>query len=115
MRTRTGWALGLLLSLLATRYGRAENLLRNGSFEGSLLYWHNVQPERHKLVRGDAPVGEWALRIEKSYVMSAPFACERGREFTVSFFAKGDRAGQVGVQLPPSAREPGQRAKRLWK
>jgi len=91
-----------------------ENRLRNGSFEGSLLYWHGVNAQHHKLVRGEAPVGDFSLRIEKSYVMSAPFACEPGQPFTASFFVKGDREGEVRVQLPPSAREAGQRAKRLW-
>jgi len=112
-RIRFG-VLALLLACAAAWAGDAENRLRNGSFEGSLLYWHNVQPQHHKLVRGGAAVGEWSLRIEKSYVMSAPFVCEPGHAFTVSLSVKGDREGQVGVQLPPSAREAGQRAKRLW-
>lgn len=90
------------------------NLLRNGSFEGSTLYWHNVNPEHHKLVRGGAPAGEFVLRIEKEHVMSAPFAAQPGQSFTASFFVKADRDGEVHVQLPPSAREEGQRAKRLW-
>jgi len=91
-----------------------QNLLRNGSFEGSTLYWHNIDPANHTLVRGGAAVGEYSLRIDKRWVMSAPFVCQAGREFTVSFFVKGDREGQVRVQLPPSAREPGQKARRLW-
>ena len=33
---------------------------------------------------------------------------------TVSFFVKGEQAGRVGVQMPPSAREPGTKSKRLW-
>ena len=33
---------------------------------------------------------------------------------TVSFFVKGEKPGRVGVQMPPSAREPGTKAKRLW-
>ena len=49
------------------------NLLRNGSFEGGLLYWHGVDADKQKLIRGDAAVGEYALRIDKGYVMSAPF------------------------------------------
>jgi len=94
--------------------GYSENLLRNGSFEGSLLYWHGIKPEHHKLVRGDAAVGEYSLRINSKYVMSAPFVCKPGREFTLSFFVKGDRDGEVRVQTAPSAREVGQRAKRIW-
>jgi len=98
----------------AAETGRAENLLRNGSFEGGVLYWHNVDGRDRKLVRGGAAVGEYSLRIEKSWAMSAPMVCRPGEPFTVSFFVKGDRAGQVRVQMPPSAREVGQRAKRLW-
>ncbi|NQT87695.1 hypothetical protein HQ560_13075 [bacterium] len=104
----------LSIALLIPSAGAGENLLRNGSFEGSLLYWHNVRPDDHTLVRGDAPVGEYSLRIAKGYVMSAPFICEKGKPFTLSFFVKGEKKGNVRVQLPPSAREPGQRAKRLW-
>jgi len=104
------WSLVLATASAAT----APNVLRNGSFEGSLLYWHNTNPEQHKLVRGDAPVGEWSLRIEKGWVMGGPFACEQGKPFTASFFVKGEREGEVRVHLPPSAREVGQKAKRLW-
>ena len=90
------------------------NLLRNGSFEGGLLYWHGVEPDKQKLVRGGAAVGEYALRIEKGFVMSAPFVAQRGEPVTVSFFVKGDKPGVVDVSLPPSAREVGQKAGRLW-
>ncbi|MEO8352410.1 MAG: hypothetical protein ABI680_11810 [Chthoniobacteraceae bacterium] len=90
-----------------------ENQLRNGSFEGGLLYWHKIQPQEQTLVR-DAEVGEYALRIAKGNVMSAPFVADRGEPMTVSFFVKGEKPGRVGVQMPPSAREPGQKSKRLW-
>ena len=90
-----------------------ENLLRNGNFEGGLLYWHQIDPHDHTLVK-DAAVGEYALRIAKGNVMSAPFVAERGAMMTVSFFVKGEKSGRVGVQMPPSAREPGTKAKRLW-
>ncbi len=92
----------------------AENLLRNGSFEGSLLYWHNVDPTKHRLIRGDAAVGEYALRIDSGYVMSAPFVAKHGKSVTVSFYVKGDKPGTIEVAMPPSAREVGQRSKRLW-
>lgn len=89
----------------------AENLLRNGSFEGGLLYWHGITTNQ-QLVR-DAKVGEFALRLQKG-VMSAPFVCERGRNYTVSFFVKAEKPCKVEVQMPASAREESQRAKRLW-
>ena len=62
----------------------AENLLRNGSFEGGTLYWHQVKAPEQMLVP-DAKVGEFALRIAKGNVMSAPFVAERGQAVTVSF------------------------------
>ena len=103
-----------LLACLTAGAAHGQNLLRNGSFEGSTLYWHNIKSPNHTLVRGQAAVGEYSLRIAKSWAMSAPFVCKPASEFTVSFFVKGDRAGLVHVQLPPSAREAGQKAKRLW-
>ena len=102
-----------LLTALSLHAATAENLLRNGSFEGGLLYWHQIDPKHDTLVR-DAVVGEYALRIAKGNVMSAPFVAERGRPMTVSFFVKGVKPGRVGVQMPPSAREAGTKAKRLW-
>ncbi len=102
-----------LIVFAASAYAAPVNVLRNGSFEGALLYWHNIDPQQHTLVK-DAKVGEHALRIAKGNVMSAPFVAERGAEMTVSFFVKGEKPGRVGVQMPPSAREVGQKAKRLW-
>jgi hypothetical protein len=90
------------------------NLLRNGSFEGGMLYWHNLETNDYSLVRGSGVVGEHALCIKKSFAMSAPFVAKRGEPFTVSFFVKGDKPGMVEVAMPPSAREVGQKSKRLW-
>ncbi len=103
----------LPLLLATTAFAAPENLLRNGSFEGGLLYWHQIDPKNDTLVR-DAAVGEFALRIAKGNVMSAPFVAVRGEPMTVSFFVKGEKPGRVGVQMPPSAREPGTKAHRLW-
>lgn len=115
MNMRLGMVLAVgLVGLKAALSAQPENLLRNGSFEGGLLYWHGVDPANHKLVRGDAPAGEYALHLAKGYVMSAPFVVVKGERYTVSFFVKGDKTGEVHVQMPPSAREDGQRAKRLW-
>ena len=110
----TAWLIALAALAPIQADEAPANVLRNGSFEGGLLYWHNVQPTMHRLVEGGAPAGRFALRIEDQFVMSAPFACQRGGPVTVSLFAKGDRAGRLGVQVPPSAREMGQQAGRLW-
>ncbi|MEO5917809.1 MAG: hypothetical protein ABIS50_26490 [Luteolibacter sp.] len=103
----------LLLALVSSLAATPENRLRNGNFEGGTLYWHQIDPKIHTLVK-DAKVGEFALRIGKGNVMSAPFVADRGQPMTVSFFVKGEKSGKVGVQMPPSAREPGTKAKRLW-
>ena len=104
----------LVLMALLGRAWAAENLIRNGSFEGGLLYWHNIQPAVHALVSDPVRDGAQALHIEREVVMSAPFAVERGKPITASFWVKGDRAGQVLVQIPPSAREVGSSHGRLW-
>jgi hypothetical protein len=110
-------ALAVLTAVSAAEGTRAEepvNLLRNGSFEGGLLYWHNIDARHHRLVAEGGKVGRFALRCEGGMAMSAPFVAERGKPYTVSFWAKAERPGEVHVQMPPSAREEGQRSGRLW-
>lgn len=91
----------------------APNLLRNGSFEGCLLYWHGTDPQKHTLVK-DAKCGTYALHSKDGNVMSAPWVAEKGKDYTVSFWVKGDAATEVRVQMPGSAREESHRAGRLW-
>jgi len=110
----TGWNAAISAADTPATLQTPQNLLRNGSFEGGLLYWHGIEPDKQHLVRGAAAVGEYALRIDQGYVMSAPFAAQPGQPVTVSFFVKGDKPGVVDVSMPPSAREPGQKAQRLW-
>ena len=51
-RTATTALVALLLSFPATAPAAPpENRLRNGSFEGSLLYWH-VEPRNHTALAG---------------------------------------------------------------
>ena len=93
--------------------------VRNGSFEGGLLYWHDVDREKQRLVRGtaDAPVpsGEYALELNGGSVYSAPIDCPRGSEATISFWARSSRPdGVAEISLTPSAREVGAAAGRLW-
>ncbi len=104
----------LLFFNLGTAYALAQNLLRNGSFEGGLLYWHNVKTNAHQVVKGEGRVGEYALRLSSGYVMSSPCAMQRGKRYTISLWARGEKPGKVSVALPPSAREPGQKSGRLW-
>ena len=97
---------------MAAAPGAPENLLRNGSFEGGMLYWHDVSSENYKLVKDGAAAGETAIQLNGGALMSAPFVAKRGEFFTVSANVKGE--GKVNISMPPSAREPGQKSKRLW-
>jgi len=111
------FALAICLALsvnLEVASGASGNLLRNGSFEGGMLYWHNLETNDYSLVRGSGIVGEYSLCLKKGFVMSAPFVAQRGEPFTVSFFVRGDKPGVVHVSMPPSAREVGTKADRLW-
>lgn len=103
----------LAVAAASPALAQTDNRLRNGSFEGGTLYWHQIEPEHHTLVK-DSKSGEYALRIGKGNIMSAPFVADRGQPMTVSFWVKAEKPGRVGVQMPPSAREPGTKAKRLW-
>ncbi|MFN3151543.1 carbohydrate binding domain-containing protein [Bremerella sp.] len=100
-------------SLLANPANQSENRLRNGSFEGGLLYWHGVKSDQHSLVTPGRE-GAYALRMEHGSVMSAPWIATPGKDYTVSFWIKGDSEGSVRVQMPPSARETAHKAGRLW-
>jgi hypothetical protein len=106
-------SVSLLLVAGAVAAAAGENLLRNGSFEGGLLYWHNIVPEHHQLVDGGRNGGQ-ALRIARGNVLSAPFVCQPGKPITASFWVKGDAKGEVRVQIPPSAREIAHSHGRLW-
>jgi hypothetical protein len=107
------WSL-LALTAVAIPVPGAENLLRNGSFEGGMLYWHNLDPKDYALVRDNPAVGDYCLRMDKGFAMSAPFVAQRGEPYTVSFFVRGEKPGTVDVSMPPSAREVGAKAGRLW-
>jgi hypothetical protein len=102
----------LLLSALSTV--ASANLVRNGTFEGSLLYWHNMDP-RECLVTG-GKVGPQALRIPHGTALSAPMILQQGETYTISLWAKAEQAGgRIGVGLCPSAREEAVNAHRLWR
>ena len=90
----------------------AENRVRNGSFEGGLLYWHD---QRGKSIVEGGRVGKYALRVDKGWTLSAPMALERDAEYTVSLWARSTESeSRVGIGLPPMAREVAQRAGRIW-
>jgi len=92
-----------------------RNLLRNGSFEGGLLYWNGIDPKMQYLVaKPDAPDGKFVLRSEKRWFLSAPMLLERGKSYTLSLSVRGDVPGEIHIQVPPTARERAQGEKRIW-
>jgi len=114
MRERT-WSLGAgwLCLLLAGSAGAQQNLLRNGSFEGSVRYWFNVH--RGMLDANDAACGRTALRVAgDKAVQSGAFPLERGRPVTISMFVRAEKKGHVSLSLFPSHREIAQRAGLVW-
>ncbi len=103
-------AVALFASPTTLRGG--QNLIRNGSFEGALLYWHD---QRGKEIVEGGKNGTLALRINDGWTMSAPFVAEREAAYTVSFWARAmEGEARVSVSMPPTARETAVRAKRLW-
>ena len=104
--------LHLLLLLVAASAAGADNLIRNGSFEGSLQYW----PEAGTLVHDDtAPSGSWCMRLDdKQSLRSMPFTVQPGRRLTIACFAKAASPGEVAINPMPSNREIGQGSHWAW-
>ncbi len=102
----------LLILALAATVSSAENLIRNGSFEGSLQYW----PESGTLVEGEgAPHGGWCMRLDGDQgLRSMPFALVPGRRVTIACWAKAGQAGEIGINPSPSNREVGQATHWAW-
>ncbi len=80
----------------------AQNLLKNGSFEGGKRYWYEAK--KHQVVPGGAS-GEYSIRLEKGLVQSAAFELKNGVPVTLSFSAKAEMPTTIGWQLTPCARE----------
>jgi len=105
-------AVVVVLLALGSSRAEAENLLRNGSFEGGKRYWHDVADKQ--VVQGDAAHGEYALRIEKGLVQSAAFELKPGVPVTISFSAKADADTVIGWQCSPCSREIGSKLGQTW-
>jgi len=120
-RTRAA-ALALALACAPMAHGLAGepegagNLLRNGSFEGSLKYWHRGLDSRLELVKGDAASGEHCLRLPKGhYPWSAPFVLEPGEKVTLSASLRSEGGeGSFHVFLVPTCRSAGKEPFRLF-
>ena len=104
-----------LLSLLAAQpsaLAAPENLIRNGSFEGGMLYWND---QKGKEIAKGGKNGEYAYQINEGYSFSAPMMLDRDQTYTISLWAKSiGEKGSVSIGLPPMARETAANAKRVF-
>lgn len=107
--------LRLLVAFSATgsAFAAPENLIRNGNFEGGMLYWHD---HKGKGISEEGKIGTRALKISGGYVVSAPMILERDQDYTISLWARtGSGKGSVGIGMPPMAREVANESGRIWK
>lgn len=116
MRLQTPFFIAFAIVVFAAAFpafaDQPENLVRNGSFEGSLLYWHD---QKGKSVVDGGKVGAYALKIADRGTHSAPIVLERDAEYTISLWARTvEGEGGVSVGLHPSAREVAVSSGRLW-
>ena len=101
-----------LFPLIQVATAAPENLIRNGNFEGGMLYWHD---QRGKEIVEGGKVGKYAFRVNEGYSFSAPMMLERDETYTISLWAKTlEGKGRVNIGLPPMAREVAASAKRVF-
>lgn len=105
------WRAGLPTPVEA-RGEAGPNLLRNGSFEVGMRYWHDIKGK--ELVAEDAAHGKYALRIPKGLVQSAAFELKRGQPVTIAFSARAEAPATMGWQCTPCARELGTKHGLCW-
>ena len=90
----------------------AENLLRNGSFEGSLAYW--MDTDKSALIRGSAADGQHGLRIDKYGPRSSPIALPFGKPVKISLWIRSDATAELQMWIGPSHREVAQEIGAAW-
>ncbi len=89
------------------------NLIRNGSFEGGMLYWHD---HKHKKLVPLGKNGAQAFQIDRGWSLSAPIPLERDASYTISLWARAvEGSSRVSIGLPPMAREVAVNANRIWR
>lgn len=91
--------------------GAAENLLRNGNFEGSMCYWITSMDKTKYWEEGKGALddknpacGQFAARLTKGELRSTPFALEDGKPALISMFLRSDEPGTANVRLVPTDR-----------
>ncbi len=110
MNLRLTVAFVLLICALPAR--SAENLLKNGSFEGGTRYWFDLDDKR---IVEDGADGGQSLRIDKGGVQSAAFLLQPGKAVTISFSAKAvEGETTIGWQCTPCSREVGVKNGQTW-
>lgn len=106
---------GVFLAGAAWGQSGPTNLLRNGSFEGGVRYWYEINDAPKKTLVGDAAFGKSSLKITKGWVQSAAFLLTPGKAVTISFSAKADEEPTtMGWQCSPCSREVGTRVGQTW-
>ena len=102
----------ILFAVQGMSFSATENIVRNGSFEGGMLYWHDWNGK--EIVEG-GKVGKYAYRINKGYSFSAPMILERDQTYTISLWARTvEGKGGVSIGMPPMARETAVNAGRVF-
>ena len=102
---------GLIFS--ATPNAFSQNLIRNGSFEGSLLYWHD---HKEKQIAQGGKNGPHPFQINQGWTLSAPIPMERDASYTISLWVRSlEGNSRLSIGMPPTAREVAVKANRIWK
>lgn len=88
----------------------SPNLIRNGSFEGSLKYWIGASKEYWKgaavpIEKGNAAFGEYCLKVPADILNSTPFALQPDKPVTVSFSARSAGEGSIYCVARGAARD----------
>jgi len=76
----------------ASPSARADNLVRNGSFEGSKKYWLGATAS---LEKGDAACGDYGLQVPSDMLQSTPFALQSDKPVTVSYSLRSEGGASV--------------------
>jgi hypothetical protein len=92
----------------------AQNVIRNGSFEGSTAYWIVETKNEAKADAENPAFGSYALCLNEAVIRSASFPLTRGRPVKVSLSVRGEPDADIALNLMPSHREIAQKAKLSW-
>jgi len=103
----------LVLGIFAgTTISAQTNLIRNGSFEGGMLYWHD---QKNKEIVEGGKVGRYAFKMSDGWSLSAPISLERDDIYTISLWVKSTGGpSRINVGMPPMAREVATDSGRIW-